>query len=160
VRRRSIGSQQALGRRRRSRDEIDIVLWRLVDRVTGRMRRADRVGRTVTLRLRFDDLTRATRSRSLPDATAGTAAIHATASAILDAAWPLVEQRGISLLGLSVGNLADRRAVQLVLPFERHQSERLDEALDAVRERFGRSALQRATTMRGDPGIQLPMLPD
>ncbi len=159
-RRGSIGSQQALGRRRRSRDEIDVVLWRLVDRITGRMRRADRVGRTITLRLRFDDLTRATRSRSLPDATASTAAIHATAASILDGAWSLVETRGISLLGLSVGNLADHDVVQLVLPFERSEAEALDTVVDAVRERFGRTALQRATTMRGDPGIQLPMLPD
>ncbi len=123
-RRRSIGSQQALGRRPRSRDEIDVVLWRLVDRVTGRMRRADRVGRTITLRLRFDDLTRATRSHSLPDATSATAVIHAAAAAVLDAAWPLVEDRGISLLGLSVGNLTDHDAVQLVLPFERRDDER------------------------------------
>jgi len=159
-RRGSIGSQQALGRRRRSRDEIDVVLWRLVDRVTGRMRRADRVGRTITLRLRFDDLAKATRSRSLPDATSATAVVHATATGILDTAWPLIEERGISLLGISVGSLADRDAVQLVLPFERCEAEQLDTVLDAVHERFGRTALQRATTLRGDPGIQLPMLPD
>jgi DNA polymerase-4 len=159
-RRGSIGSQQALGRRRRSRDEIDVVLWRLVDRVTGRMRRADRVGRTITLRLRFEDLSRATRSHSLPDATSATAVVHAAASALLDAAWPLVEDRGISMLGLSVGNLADHDAVQLVLPFERCDDERLDTVVDAIRARFGRTALQRATTMRGDAGIQLPMLPD
>jgi DNA polymerase IV len=159
-RRGSIGSQQALGRRRRSRDEIDVVLWRLVDRVTARMRRADRVGRTITLRLRFDDLTRATRSRSLADASSATAVVHATAAAILDTAWPLVEERGISLLGVSVGNLTDRDAVQLVLPFERCDTMQLDTVVDAVRERFGRTALQRATTMRGDAGIQLPMLPD
>ena len=160
TRRGSIGSQQALGRRRRSHDEIDVVLWRLVDRITERMRRAGRVGRTVTLRFRFDDFTRATRSHSLPDPTAGTSTIHSTAAAVLDAAWPLVEARGISLLGISVGNLSDLDAVQLVLPFERKDAEQLDTVMDAVRDRFGRGALQRATTMRGDPGIQLPMLPD
>ena len=159
-RRGSIGSQQALGRQRRSRDEIDVVLWRLVDRVTSRMRRADRVGRTITMRLRFDDLTRATRSRSLVDASSATAVIHATAAGILEAAWPLIEARGISLLGVSVGNLADRDAVQLVLPFERCEAEQLDTVLDAVHERFGRTALQRATTMRDDPSTQLPMLAD
>ncbi|HSP27100.1 MAG TPA: DNA polymerase IV [Ilumatobacteraceae bacterium] len=159
-RRGSIGSQQALGRRLRSRDEIDVVLWRLVDRITGRMRTADRVGRTVTLRFRFDDFTRATRSHSLPDATAGTAAVHATAAAVLDAAWPLVETKGITLLGVSVGNLTDLDAVQLVLPFHRTESEQLDVVTDAVRARFGRGALQRATTLRGNPGVQLPMLPD
>jgi DNA polymerase-4 len=159
-RRGSIGSQQALGTRRRSRDEIDVVLWRLVDRITGRMRRAGRVGRTVTLRFRFDDFSRATRSHSLPDPTAGTGTVHATAVAVLDAAWPLVEAKGITLLGVSVGNLSDLDAVQLVLPFRRCESEQLDDVLDAVRDRFGRGALQRATTLRGDPGIQLPMLPD
>jgi len=160
TRRGSIGSQQALGQRRRSREEIDVVLWRLVDRVAGRLRRADRVGRTITIRLRFDDLSRATRSHSLPDATSATALIHATAAGVLDTAWPLIEQRGISLLGVAVGNLADRDAVQLVLPFERCEAEQLDSVLDAVHERFGRTAIQRATTLRGDPGIQLPMLPD
>ena len=159
-RRGSIGSQQALGRRRRTREEIDVVLWRLVDRISARMRKAERVGRTVTLRFRFDDFTRATRSHSLPDPTAGTATVHATAAAILDGAWPMIEARGISLLGVSVGNLSDVDAVQLVLPFEKCESEQLDTVLDAIRDRFGRSALQRATTMRGDPGIQLPMLPD
>ena len=159
-RRGSIGSQQALGTRRRSRDEIDVVLWRLVDRITSRMRRAGRVGRTVTLRLRFDDFSRATRSHSLADPTAGTSTVHATAVALLDAAWPLVERQGITLLGVSVGNLSDLDAVQLVLPFRRCESEQLDTVMDAVNDRFGRGALQRATTMRGDPGIQLPMLPD
>jgi DNA polymerase-4 len=160
TRRRSIGSQQALGSRRRSRDEIDVVLWRLVDRVTGRMRHAGRVGRTVTLRFRFDDFSRATRSHSLADATAGTAAVHATAHAILDAAWPLVEAKGITLLGVAVGNLTDLDAVQLALPFHRAESEQLDTVVDAVRQRFGRAALHRATTLRGDRGIELPMLPD
>jgi len=159
-RRGSIGSQQALGRRRRSRDEIEVVLWRLVDRVAGRMRRADRVGRTITLRLRFDDLSRVTRSHSLPDATAATAMIHATAAGLLDATWPVIERRGLSLLGVAVGNLTDPDAVQLTLPFERYEAEQLDTVLDAVHERFGRGSLQRATTLRGDPGIQLPMLPD
>ena len=159
-RRGSIGSQQALGRRRRSRGEIDVVLWRLVDRVAGRMRRAGRVGRTITVRLRFDDLSRATRSSSLPDATSATAMIHATATGLIDTAWPLIEERGISLLGVSVGNLADTDAVQLALPFERCEADELDTVLDAVRERFGQRSLRRATTLAGDPGIQLPMLPD
>jgi DNA polymerase-4 len=124
------------------------------------MRRAHRVGRTITLRIRFDDLTRVTRSHSLPMPTSATAAVHATAGALLDAAWPTIEARGISLLGLSVGNLADDQAVQLALPFERAASDRVDDVVDAIRDRFGNAAVQRSTTLRGDPGIQLPMLPD
>ena len=65
-RRGSIGSQRALGRAPRSREEVDATLVALVDRVTRRMRAAGRVGRTVVLRLRFDDFTRATRSHTLP----------------------------------------------------------------------------------------------
>jgi len=136
------------------------VLWRLVDRVTARMRRAHRVGRTVTIRLRFDDFDRATRSHTLRNATAATAFVHATAHSLLDAAWPLIEQRGISMVGLSVSGLSDDDAVQLTLPFARTEAAGLDTVVDAVRERFGTGVLQRAATMRGDPGIQLPMLAD
>jgi len=159
-RRRSIGSQHALGRRRRSRDEIDVVLRRIVDRVTSRMRKAGRVGRTVTLRFRFDDFSRATRSYSLADATASTAVIHAAAFGLLDANWGLVEERGITLFGVSVGNLHDEDAVQLALPFERSASDSLDTVVDSIRDKFGSSAMRRATTLRGDPGFTVPMLPD
>ena len=153
-RRGSIGSQQALGTRRRSRDEIDVVLWRLVDRITGRMRRAGRVGRTVTLRFRFDDFSRATRSHSLPDPTAGTGTVHATAVAVLDAAWPLVEAKGITLLGVSVGNLSDLDAVQLVLPVPAVR-------VRATRRRDGRRArtVRPRRTPAGDDPTRRPRDP-
>ncbi|MGB0115115.1 MAG: DNA polymerase IV [Ilumatobacteraceae bacterium] len=159
-RRRSIGSQQALGRRSRSRDEIDVVLWRLVDRITRRMRSAERVGRTITLRVRFDDFARATRSYSLPAATASTSTIHGTAAALLDANWELLNSRGLTLLGVSVGNLQNAGAVQLALAFDRTEAPGLELVVDAVRDRFGSSSIRRATTMRGDPGMTMPMLPD
>src|SRR3989441_3493910 len=82
-RRRSIGSQRALGRSPRSPAAVDAVVVGLVDRVTRRMRTAGRVGRTVVLRLRFDDFTRVTRSHTLPRATAQTQTILATASGLL-----------------------------------------------------------------------------
>src|SRR5262249_38085470 len=54
-RRASIGSQHALGRGKRDAAEIDAVLVGIVDRVARRMRSAERAGRTVVIRLRFDD---------------------------------------------------------------------------------------------------------
>jgi len=163
-RRGSIGSQQALGRRRRSRDEIDVILLRIVDRVTRRMRRAGRTGRTVTLRFRFDDFTRATRSSSLPQPTSATAPLLAIARAVLDTAWPLIDERGgLSLIGLSVGNLVSERdgvGTQMALPFERVESEVLDTALDAVRDRFGAASLTRAATFGSDADVGVPRLPD
>ncbi len=159
-RRGSIGSQQALGRSGRTRRELEVVLQRLVDRVTHRMRKADRAGRTVTLRFRFADFARATRSSSLPQPTSSTAPLLETAQAIFDAAWPMIDERGLTLLGFSVGNLTSERSQQLMLPFERHESTELDTALDAVRERFGSSSLTRATTIGSDPGAGVPLLPD
>ncbi|HEV7791385.1 MAG TPA: DNA polymerase IV [Pseudonocardia sp.] len=158
-RRGSIGSQRALGRRRRSPEELDAVLIGLVDRVTRRMRSAGRVGRTVMLRLRFDDFTRATRSHTMAGATAQTDAILGAVRALYAAAGPLVEQRGLTLVGIAVGNLDDGGAVQLALPFDGPPMA-LDIALDHVRERFGSTAVTRGVLLGRDQGLEMPRLPD
>jgi DNA polymerase-4 len=158
-RRGSIGSQRALGRSPRSADDVDTVVVGLVDRVTRRMRGAGRVGRTVVLRLRFHDFSRATRSHTLPHATAHTQTILATARGLLAAAMPMIERRGLTLVGVAVGNLEDDRAVQLSLPFDRH-SDALDAALDEVRARFGSAAITRAVLLGRDQGLTVPLLPD
>ena len=150
-RRRSVGAQQALARGPRSIDDIDAVVVALVDGVTRRLRAAGRVGRTVMLRLRFDDYSRASRSHSLPAATAHTAEILAAARALLSAATPVVERRGLTLVGVAVGNLEDDGAVQLALPLDRHDDGTLDRALDEVLDRFGAGAVTRAVLLRGDP---------
>jgi DNA polymerase-4 len=159
-RRRSIGAQRALGRSPKSLDVIDAALVALVDRVTRRMRSAGRVGRTVVLRLRFDDFSRATRSHTLPRATAQTRTILITARGLLATAAPLIERQGITLVGVAVANLDNDDAVQLVLPFDRRNSDALDAALDEVRERFGSTAISRAVLLGRDPGLTMPLLPD
>jgi DNA polymerase-4 len=159
-RRRSIGAQRALGRRRRSEQEIDTALVGLVDRVTGRMRKARRVGRTVVLRLRFDDFSRATRSTTLPQATDETASILDAARGLLRGALPEIRERGLTLVGVSVANVEDARAVQLALPLFGPPTAPLDAALDEVRERFGQAAITRAVLLGRDPGLSMPLLPD
>ena len=159
-RRRSIGSQRALGRSPRSPEAVDTVVVGLVDRVTRRMRAAGRVGRTIVLRLRFDDFSRATRSHTLPQATAETRTVLAAARALLTTARPMIERRGLTLVGVAVGNLDDDGAVQLTLPFDRDRGSALDVALDGVRERFGSTAVTRAVLLGRDEGISVPMLPD
>jgi DNA polymerase IV len=155
-RRGSIGSQRALGRGRHSPESLDATLVAIVDRITRRMRTAGRVGRTVVLRLRFGDFERATRSHTLPFATASTHAILATARALLAASMPLIERRGITLLGCSVAMLEDDRTRQLLLGPE----EELDAAVDAIRDRFGSAAIVRAVLLGRDPGWSMPLLPD
>jgi DNA polymerase-4 len=158
-RRGSIGAQRALGWRPTSLDEVDVSLIGLVERVTSRMRKADRRGRTVMLRMRFDDSSRATRSRTLPYATANTQTILSAARELLTVAVPLIERQGITLVGISVSNLADGRG-QLMLPLDEHWSEALDAALDEVRERFGSTAVVRGVLLKRSRGIEMPLLPD
>jgi DNA polymerase-4 len=136
------------------------VLVGLVDRITRRLRAAHRVCRTVVLRLRFDDFTRATRSHTLSEATAETPTVLATARELLTAAMPLVERQGITLLGVALGNLANDSAIQLALPLERQRARALDTTLDDVRERFGSDAITRAVLLGRDQGPSVPLLPD
>ena len=159
-RRGSIGSQRALGRGPHPPAAVDAALLGLVDRVTRRMRAAGRIGRTVVLRLRFDDFSRVTRSHTLPEATAHTRTILVTARGLLATAMPLIERRGITLVGVAVANLANAPPVQLALPFDRHSGDALDAALDEVRARFGPDAVTRALLLGRDHGLHVPLLPD
>ncbi len=158
-RRGSIGSQRARGRAPWSPAGADADLLALVDRVTRRMRIARRVGRTVVLRLRFDDYTRATRSLTLPQATASTETILTAARALLAAATPTIEERGLTLIGISVANLGDAGRVQLALPLDGTDRDALDAAVDIVRERFGPASITRAVLL-GRRDLTMPMLPD
>jgi DNA polymerase-4 len=159
-RRRSIGAQRALGRTPRSLEAIDTIVVALVDRLARRLRAARRVCRTVTLRMRFDDFTRATRSHTLPEATAQTQTILATARGLLAAATPMIRRQGLTLVGVALANLHDDDAIQLALPFDRHRAGALDATLDELRDRFGSAAVTRAVLLGRDQGEPVPLLPD
>jgi DNA polymerase-4 len=108
---RSFGAQRSLGRRRSvpAPEELDDTLVRLVERIVRRMGEAGYAGRTVILRLRFGDYSRATRSHTLPDHAAAAEPILAAARALLATASALIERDGLTLLGLTVANLVDLR---------------------------------------------------
>jgi DNA polymerase-4 len=159
-RRRSMGAQRALGRRRRSPESLDSDVVALVDRLARRLRAAHRVCRTIVLRLRFDDFSRATRAHTLPEATAETRTILATARALLASAMPMIRSRGITLIGVTLGNLDHDDAIQLALPFDRSLAHPIDAALDGVRERFGSGAITPAVLLGRDQGPTVPLLPD
>jgi DNA polymerase-4 len=159
-RRSSIGSQRALGRGRRTPEELDATLAGLVDRVTRRMRSAGRPGRTVVLRMRFDDFSRATRSRTLLRATLHTQTILNSIRGLLAAAMPMIDQRGLTMIGISVANLGHTDWIQPELPFESARGGELDAALDSVRDKFGTRSIDRAVLLHRDLGPSMPMLPD
>jgi DNA polymerase-4 len=159
-RRRSIGSQHALGSRPKSARDIDASAVAIVDRVTRRMRAAGRVGRTVVLRLRFDDFSRSTRSHTMDRPTAQTHPILDTVRALLAASTPIIQRQGLTCIGVAVSNLDNDDAIQLVLPFDGHCGGALDSALDDVRDRFGAAAISRAVLLGRDQGLSVPLLPD
>jgi DNA polymerase-4 len=161
VRRRSMGAQHALGRAPpRTWEALDAVLVALVDRLARRLRAARRVCRTVVLRLRFDDFTRATRSHTIAEATARTQTILATARGLLATAMPMIESQGITLLGVALGNLDDDDAIQLAFPFDQVRATALDAVLDDIRERFGTEAITRAVLIGRKRPLAVPLLAD
>jgi DNA polymerase-4 len=159
-RRRSMGAQRALGRSRRSADEIDTVLLGLVDRVMGRLRAAGRVGRTVVLRMRFDDFSRAARSHTLLQATDRTHVVLEASRGLLAEATPAIERQGLTLVGITVANLANAYPLQLSFPLDRLDRQALDTTLDEIHDRYGATAVTRAALLGRDPGIVVPLLPD
>jgi DNA polymerase-4 len=134
------------------------------------MRAAGRTGRTVVLRLRFDDFSRATRSHTLPWATSSTQTILATARRLVTSAAPVIAERGLTLIGFAVSDIDRSGAEQLMLPFTAAaggppagggmQLAAVDAAVDRVRRRYGKSALTRGVLIGGDTGLEMPHLPD
>jgi DNA polymerase-4 len=159
-RRRSMGAQRALGRTPKTPDGLDAVLVGLVDKLSRRLRKAHRVCRTVILRLRFDDLTRATRSHTLWESTEQTGTILAAARGLLAVALPMIASRGLTLVGVTLTNLTGNDAIQLALPFGRARRASLDATLDTVKERFGSDAIVRAVLLGRSQGPSVPLLPD
>jgi DNA polymerase IV len=163
VRRRSVGAQRAVGRRGNtmSDNDIDVMVVNLVDRITRRMRSSGRTGRTVVLRLRFDDYSRATRSHTMRRATASNDEILSAARGLIDVAGPIIAERGLTLIGFSVSNVVNGGAEQLELPFDGvPDTMAVDCAVDLVRQRFGNACLTRGVLVGTDPGLEMPMLPD
>ncbi|WP_435747200.1 DNA polymerase IV [Microbacterium sp. PMB16] len=159
-RRGSVGSQRALGTRPRSPEELDLILTQIVDRLGRRLRDGDRVCRTVVLRLRFGDFTKATRSRSLGAPTDRTNRLLSVARMLLAAAQPEITERGITLIGISLSQLDHADRVQPELPLDWDDGQRLDTVLDAVRDRYGATSVARATQLGRDPGWSTPLLPE
>jgi DNA polymerase-4 len=156
-RRSSMGAQSA--QRPKTPEAIDAALVMLVDRLGRRLRKARRICRTITLRMRFDDFSRATRSHTLQESTDETETILATARGLLAAAMPMIERQGLTLVGVTLSNL-DNDDAQLLLPFDAQRASALDAAVDEVRERFGTNAITRGVLVGRDPGISVPLLPD
>ncbi|MCO5317776.1 MAG: DNA polymerase IV [Microthrixaceae bacterium] len=158
-RRKSIGAQQALGRSRPGRDEAEVLLTGLAERVTRRLRDGNRTARTVELRWRDLDMATHTSSTTLAHPSDDTGEILAAGRRLLAGAWPRIEPNGLGLIGLTVANLSGSEAVQMGLDFSGRDTSALDSTLDAVTERFGSGAITRGSLL-GREVAETPVLPD
>lgn len=149
----SVGSQQALGRGLTDRDDMAVVVLGLADRVGRRLRAKDRMGTTATLRVRFPGPRSVTRSHTLSAPTGSTAALANLGMVLVDRAITDNPGETVTLIGMSVSNLTtdDFRQMELDLgdgDLLRAGSDvalrrsSLEDSIDAVRERFGRSLLR------------------
>ncbi|QDU82126.1 DNA polymerase IV [Polystyrenella longa] len=122
-------------------------MWLLeqTEQVARRMRRNQLFGKTVNLKIRFSDFQTFTRAQSLPHATQTTQEIWEIAAMLLEEKAPS-RSLPVRLLGIGMSHLHGESQRQLSLFGEDdHQKlNRLDETTDAIRERFGTSAVQRA----------------
>jgi DNA polymerase-4 len=114
----------------------------------------------VTLRLRFGDFARATRSTTLPEATADTMTLLTAGRTLLVDARAMILRRGITLIGITFSNLFRDDAVQLALPFDVWRTPAIDAAMDGLRDRFGSTAVTRAVLLGRREGLSPPLLPD
>ena len=134
----------------RDRRFLERALMAHAERVGASLRARGIRGRTVTLKMKFADFRLITRSRTLPVPVASTQTLFDTACRLL---WAEALPLAVRLIGLGVSGF-DGAPAQLVLPgvfcgggdqdpVEESRRRRLDAALDAVRARFGKAAVQR-----------------
>jgi len=135
----SVSSETTFAQDTSDAEVLHRVLLRLSEDVGWRLRKSGLRGRTVQLKLRFADFKTITRSRTLDDPTDSDAAIYAAARALLARAG--ARRRLVRLLGVGVSNFA--RAQQRTL-FDEEPSATVDEAVDELRERYGRDSIRRA----------------
>ena len=155
----SVGAQRAFGGDRRDREFLRGVLARLSSRVGSRLRRKERVGRTLTLRARFSDLESITRSTTMRTPSASSAVLYRTALDLTDGVLDEFPKRGLSLLGLSMSNLVQASPLQLELPIfaddlvggspRELELQALDAAVDDLRDRFGTNAVGPGSDLLG-----------
>ena len=155
----SVGAQSAMGKRDISPELIRVVLGHLADRVAGRMRAKSRAGRTVTVRVRFASMRAVTRSYTGSHPVSATLTLAEIAERLVHKALAdHPDQLQISLLAISVSNLVDQPVLQLELPVLPDEPERpgspigaarwaVDHSVDAVRRKFGRSAVGYASVV-------------
>ena len=143
----SIGHEHTFTTDVTDRKQLDGTLLWLADSVAGRLRRNHLAARAIQLKLRYEGFETLTRQTSLAQPTTDAPTILAVANRLLDKA--LEPGRGVRLIGITGISLVN--AQQLTLFEDGERVQRLAEATDAVRDKFGDTAITRARLLREAP---------
>jgi DNA polymerase-4 len=148
----SIGHEETFAHDHHSLDTLHHQLVKLGDSVATRLRAAGMAGRTISIKVRFNDFRTITRSITLPAAVDTGPDVIRAASGLLAKIDP---RSGVRLLGIHVSQLADQSARQLSLDdVERPSWDEATDAIDAIRQKFGAEAIVPAT-LAGPEGIRI-----
>ena len=144
----SIGAEDTFFDCLRSRPEADRALLAQCDDVARRLRKAGLACRNVAIKVRFADFTTITRSMTLDSATDVAQDLHAAATRLMDKVE--IPEGGIRLVGVRAARLAPAsEGFQLAFDTDSRRSD-AENAMDALRERFGRTALGPATLLESE----------
>ncbi|MFP5224111.1 MAG: DNA polymerase IV [Actinomycetota bacterium] len=144
-----------------SRQQVRKVLLALSDRVASRMREQGAAAKTVTLKVRFNDFRTITRSKTIATHTDAAAKLYGVAGDLYDALG--LHRPRIRLLGISASGLSWEGVNEQLRLDERPDPWRAAEAaVDRVRGRYGRDAVDRAAVAKPRPPArrQPPPLPE
>jgi DNA polymerase-4 len=147
---RSIGAEETFDVDHHDRDLLKRELLRLAERTAAALRAKGMRARTVSIKVRFDDFSTITRSRTVPVATDVTREIYQTAAQLLDEQVP---QGAVRLIGVRTEQLvlAAETGEQLTLDAPDHGWRDTDLAADAARSKFGRAVIGPASLLRTKP---------
>ena len=162
----SAGAQSALGRQPAIERVFKPTLHHLADRIGARLRAKSLAGRTITVRVRFADLRSVTRSLTLSAPISATRALAEIAEDLVRGALAdHRDEKTISLLAIAVANLEAHPIVQLELPLGLGEEgrrpgtkkglarSRADQAIDAIRKRFGGEAVDYGSAVRAGRSV-------
>jgi DNA polymerase-4 len=143
----SIGHEHTFNTDVTERTGLDGTLLWLSESVAGRLRRHHMAAGGVQLKLRYEGFETLTRQATLPHPTTDAQVLLGVIHRLLDRT--LQPGRAVRLIGITAISLVD--AQQLTLFDDGLRVQRLAEATDAVRDKFGDRAITRARLLRDAP---------
>jgi DNA polymerase-4 len=143
---RSMSAETTFSKDVKDGEELRRSLRRLSERVGARLRKAEMAGRTVRIKLRWPDFTTITRQTRLDNPTDQDGEIYQSAVTLFDNEWRV--GRAVRLLGVGVADLGSPIRQLRLFDHSWEQDSRLLRALDEIKARYGRGAVQRGSRKR------------